>query len=317
MNNKLDIRLAVARFNFLNSKEKKILELNLDNMHQIALLSIEDISIIIQRAVKPKIWNPKVIPALVERDKALARLHNIGFLFNDNANWPFLLNEIWDSPYMLYYRGNSDILLKPAIAIVGTRKPTGRGIEASERLAAELAYCGFVVVSGLAMGIDAAAHRGALMKNNEGTIAVLGTGVDTISPAINKRLGGQILSQGSCIISEFAPAESGATWHFPKRNRIISALSQATIVIEAPAGSGALITADFAIEHNRELLFHEQALKYEKLYQQQAMAVSGKKKKSSVSSYIEDGAKIVKNAEDVIRYLNSENEKIKKDNNLF
>ncbi len=164
--------------------------------------------------------------------------------------YPALLRQVPHPPF-LYYIGSLDKIDRPAIAIVGSRRCTFYGREAAYKLAAELTENGMSIVSGMALGIDTAAHNGALDSNGY-TVAVLGCGVDICYPPKNKELMEQIASYGA-VVSEFVPGTNPLPAHFPQRNRIISALSLGTLVVEATAKSGALITADFALEQNREV----------------------------------------------------------------
>jgi DNA processing protein len=168
----------------------------------------------------------------------------------DDAAYPALLQEIPDTPPVLYYRGKLRATL-PAVAIVGTRKPTAYGLSWAERLGKSLAQAGFLVVSGLASGIDTAAHRGALAVQGA-TAAILGCGVDRCYPSENLALYQQIREQG-VIISEHPLRTPPATANFPRRNRIIAGMTQATLVIEAGERSGALITARLAVDYGREV----------------------------------------------------------------
>ncbi|MBI3088659.1 MAG: DNA-protecting protein DprA [Candidatus Colwellbacteria bacterium] len=140
----------------------------------------------------------------------------------------------------------------PAVAIVGTRKATAVGIQTAEKIAARLAEAGLIIISGLAMGIDTAAHRGALGARGK-TVAVLGNGIDEIYPAQNEKLANEILETGGAIISEYPPAEPSFRGNFIARNRIISGLSVAVVIVEAPVKSGALATAGFAAEQGRSV----------------------------------------------------------------
>lgn len=166
------------------------------------------------------------------------------------AAYPRLLGEIPDAPEKLYLKG----AFEPAeicFAIVGTRKPTSYGQKAAQYFSQALVQAGFTVVSGLALGIDTCAHRAALEAGGR-TIAVLGCGINSIYPEENRRLGEAIAKQGA-VISEFEPDEPAYPGNFPRRNRIISGLSVGVLVVEAAAKSGALITASFAAEQNREV----------------------------------------------------------------
>lgn len=170
--------------------------------------------------------------------------------------YPPLLREIPKPPEILYARGNANFSAefweRPHVAIVGTRKATPYGLKAARELSRDLAARGIVIVSGLALGIDAAAHRGALEANGV-TLAVLGSGVNQIYPRINVPLARELMERGGAILSEFPPEMLPEKWTFPQRNRIVAGLAAATIVIEAPEKSGSLITAYLALDFNREV----------------------------------------------------------------
>jgi DNA processing protein len=166
---------------------------------------------------------------------------------------PPLLRAIHDPPSRLYLRGAGDrgLLTRPAVAIVGARACSPYGGQVARMLGRELAAAGLVVVSGLARGIDGEAHRGALETEGH-TVAVLGCGIDRDYPAAHAGLARSI-AEGSLIASEYEPGVEPAPWRFPARNRIIAGLCAATIVVEARERSGALITADFALDEGREV----------------------------------------------------------------
>lgn len=173
-------------------------------------------------------------------------------LLFDDPRYPRLLREIPKPPPMLFVRGNPDCLSLPQLAIVGSRSPSGGGNENAERFAAYLAACGLAITSGLALGIDAAAHRGALSAGGF-TIAVMGTGIDRVYPSRHHQLAQAIVDGGGALVSEFPLGTSSHASHFPQRNRIISGLSGGTLVVEAAVQSGSLITASYALQHNREV----------------------------------------------------------------
>jgi DNA processing protein len=166
---------------------------------------------------------------------------------------PALLAAIHDPPARLHLRsrGDREVLARPAVAIVGARACSGYGAHVARTFARELAAAGAAVVSGLARGIDAEAHRGALEAGGA-TIAVLGCGIDRDYPAAHAQLAAGIAERG-LVVSEYGPGVEPAPWRFPARNRIIAGLSAATVVVEARERSGALITADFALEEGREV----------------------------------------------------------------
>lgn len=166
--------------------------------------------------------------------------------------YPEPLATIHDPPEGLFCRGRSDLLGRTAVAIVGARKATGLGLRMAENLGAELAVREVVVVSGLAVGIDAAAHRGALSVGGD-TVAVLGGGLDVAVPYENRRLSRKIAERG-CLLTEYPPGASARRWTFPHRNRIIAGLSRIVIVVEGGSRSGALITARLAAEAGREVM---------------------------------------------------------------
>jgi DNA processing protein len=171
-----------------------------------------------------------------------------------DAGYPALLAAIHDPPPSLYLSGAGDtsILDGPAVAIVGARACSGYGRSVARSLGRELAAAGLVVVSGMARGIDGEAHRGALDAAGR-TLAVLGCGIDRIYPAAHGELARRICELG-LLVSEYEPGVEPAPWRFPARNRIIAGLCRATVVVEARERSGALITADFALEEGREVL---------------------------------------------------------------
>ncbi len=171
-----------------------------------------------------------------------------------DEGYPALLRDITYPPYLLYLRGEFDFRsYKKWIAIVGTRRATPYGKKAARYLARTLAEEGWVVVSGLAIGIDGEAHLGALEGEGK-TVAVLGTGVDIVYPGSNRALAERILRQKGALISEFVPGFGPQKESFPVRNRIISGLSLGVVVVEAPLKSGALITVNFALEQGREVM---------------------------------------------------------------
>jgi DNA processing protein len=169
----------------------------------------------------------------------------------DSEDYPPLLKQIPDAPLLLYVRGDAKILSQHAVAMVGTRRPSAYGSSVAHRLAHDLAQRQLVVVSGLARGIDSAAHRGALEAKGT-TVAVLGSGIDVIYPRENQHLAEQIMKSGA-VISEFPLGTGPTPENFPIRNRIISGLSLGVVVVEAAEYSGSLITARLAVDQNREV----------------------------------------------------------------
>jgi len=185
-----------------------------------------------------------------------ARLRALGvrFLARSDSAFPPLLRAIHDPPPGLFLRGDApvELLARPAVAIVGARACSAYGSSVARSLGRDLAAAGLVVVSGLARGVDGEAHRGALDAAGA-TIAVLGCGVDRDYPAKHAELARRIVAGGGLVVSEYAPGVEPAPWRFPARNRIIAGLAAATIVVEARERSGALITADLALEEGRDV----------------------------------------------------------------
>ncbi|MDO8730638.1 MAG: DNA-processing protein DprA [Candidatus Omnitrophota bacterium] len=204
-----------------------------------------------------------------------------------SAGYPRLLGKIHGPPEVLYVKGTLLEEDEAAVAIVGTRGATPYGLAIAGQLAEELARCGVTVVSGLAEGIDAAAHEGALKAGGR-TIAVVGHGLSRIYPSQHQKLAERIAESG-CIVSEFQMEEKPNPWNFPKRNRIIAGLSLGTVVVEAPFKSGALITARFAMEQGREVF-----------------AVPGpvsSRQSEGTHALLKDGAKLVGRVEDILEEL--------------
>ncbi|MBQ9061000.1 MAG: DNA-processing protein DprA [Firmicutes bacterium] len=166
--------------------------------------------------------------------------------------YPALLKEIKDHPKTLYYIGRAELLKERCVSVIGSRTTTVYGRNTAVGIAKALAECGIAVVSGMAAGIDSCAHRGALEAGGK-TIAVLGTGVDLCYPKDNLALKGSIEEKG-LVLSEYPPGTEAAPYRFPQRNRIISGLSELTVVVQARLRSGALITAELAADQGREVL---------------------------------------------------------------
>jgi DNA processing protein len=203
--------------------------------------------------------------------------------------YPRLLLEIGDPPAVLYCRGSSELLNRPALALVGSRNATAQGSSNAEQFARSFSTAGFTIVSGLAQGIDAAAHRGGLAGEGS-TIAVLGTGVDIAYPQANAALAAQIAANG-LLLSEFPLGTKALAHNFPRRNRLISGLAQGCLVIEAALASGSLITARAAAEQGREVF-----------------AVPGSihsPLSKGCHALIKSGAKLAESAEDVLSELSA------------
>ena len=204
-----------------------------------------------------------------------------------DAAYPRMLLEIADPPALLYCRGRTELLNMPALAVVGSRNATAQGANNAEQFARSFSAAGLTIVSGLAQGIDAAAHRGGLAGEGS-TIAVLGTGADKPYPLANAALASEIAARG-LLVSEFALGTKALAYNFPRRNRVISGLAQGCLVIEAALASGSLITARSAAEQGREVF-----------------AVPGSihsPLSKGCHALIKSGAKLAESAEDVLSEL--------------
>jgi DNA processing protein len=203
------------------------------------------------------------------------------------AGYPPLLAEISDPPACIWTRGDRAIFAPLAVAVIGARNASQEGLIAAGEIASDLARAGIVVVSGLARGIDSAAHRGALEAGGK-TIAVLGTGIDVVYPAENDQLAEQIAASG-LLVTEFRPGAFPEDWHFPRRNRIISGLSKAVVVVEAKERSGSLITARLAADQGRDVMAVPGGI------------VGGRNR--GANALLRDGAKLVESAVDILQEL--------------
>lgn len=170
----------------------------------------------------------------------------------EDENYPCLLKEIYDPPQQLYYLGELKAREKFPLAVVGTRKISFYGKKATERLVNGLCQAGLTIVSGLALGVDGLAHQIAL-ENGTRTIAVLGSGLDTVYPPDHKKLAKRIIDTGGALVSEYPPKTKPSKLTFPARNRIVAGMSLGVLVIEAPIKSGAMITARLALDQGREV----------------------------------------------------------------
>ncbi|MCC7493675.1 MAG: DNA-protecting protein DprA [Fimbriimonadaceae bacterium] len=205
-----------------------------------------------------------------------------------DPEFPARLQAIDDPPVVLFVRGRLPAPEQPAVALVGTRRTSPYGELVAEELARDLAAAGVAVISGLAAGIDGAAHEGALRASGL-TVAVLGTGVDRAYPSSHKALLERVAAEGG-VVSEFLPGTGPRGFHFPLRNRLISGLAQAVVVVQAPRRSGALVTAQLAAEQNRDVL-----------------AVPGPitdSRHAGCHDLLRDGARLVRGADDILEVLN-------------
>ncbi|MBQ7676841.1 MAG: DNA-processing protein DprA [Lachnospiraceae bacterium] len=203
----------------------------------------------------PDAWIDRLLEAKrswdVQKEYDAFLQKQIGLVTLEEAAYPALLKEIYDAPYGLFYRGTLPEGCESCVAMVGARRPSGYGQHTAHAIAKLLAESGYSVVSGLALGIDGLSHQGALSGGGR-TYAVLGCGADICYPKRHRDLYESIIANGA-VLSEYLPGTPPVAEHFPARNRLISGLCKKTIVIEARAKSGSLITADFALEQGRDV----------------------------------------------------------------
>ncbi|MEK7511836.1 MAG: DNA-processing protein DprA, partial [Patescibacteria group bacterium] len=215
---------------------------------------------------------------------------NVNVVALDDLRYPKLLKEIHLPPFILYYKGNLDYLHEQALAVVGTRKVSSYGKIITEQIVNDLVNQELIIVSGLAEGVDSIAHTTAV-QNKKITVAVLGSGLarENIYPSFNRQLADQIIDNNGLIVSEFPLNMMPLRHNFPIRNRIISGLSLGTLVVEAGESSGALITAAFALEQNREVFAIPGSIN-------SPMSIG-------TNNLIKRGAKLVQSAEDIFEEL--------------
>lgn len=236
-------------------------------------------------------WQSGSYKANPEKEWQKLEEHGVRLILKDDPEFPPLLKEIPWPPFGIYVKGNLRRSQDLRLAIVGTRKATKQGMEFAEKIGGEFARLGITVVSGLALGIDESAHKGAVDANGK-SVAVLAVGLERVYPAQNKNLADKILECGGVLVSEYPIGSSSYPTRFIERNRIISGLSRGIIVVEAPEKSGALATAKFAVDQNRDVF-----------------VVPGPASHTNyVGSFklIRDGARLVNSVEDVLEDLNLE-----------
>jgi DNA processing protein len=222
---------------------------DLSNLFQLSLTELEALKM---PAACAQFLFAGSAKAQAEEELARVRAQGGEILTYADADYPERLREIFDPPAVLWILGDCNLLSRPAIAVVGTRHPTPYGSGMSELLSRELAARRLTILSGMARGIDTAAHRGALAAKGA-TVAVWGTGIDVIYPKENKSLAENILASGGTIVSEYPLGSFPAPQNFPKRNRILSGMSVGVLIIEAGENSGSRVTARCALEQNRDV----------------------------------------------------------------
>lgn len=258
---------------------------NIESLFKASKSDLQAIGLTLRQ--QQSILSPPWIAAAA--DLKWCQQHDCHVLSIDNADYPQLLKQIADPPLVLFVKGDITLLSKPQLAMVGTRNPSIMGKEQAFYFAKQLAAAGLIITSGLASGIDAASHKGALAAQGK-TIAVFGTGLASVYPRVNLPLANIIQASGA-LISEFPPLESPKAKNFPRRNRIISGLSLGVLVVEAALRSGSLVTARFALEQDREVFAIPGSI-------QNPMA-------RGCHALIKQGATLIEKVEDILEQLGS------------
>jgi len=278
------LALSLARMDFLRSHEKLLVAGAAGSPEGFLAMEAGEVQALIMRSLGPECWKPAAYweKAMADRDFFTSR--RIRFVPITDSAYPPQLREVYRPPFGFYLRGRLPDPECPVVGMVGTRVPTGRGLRAAFGMAVELSAGGVCIVSGLARGIDSAAHRGAL-KGSGGTLAILPGGIESVYPSSNRNLASAILDAGGGLVTEYPPCSQIQRYRFPERNRIIAGLSRSCVVVEAPEGSGALITADHALTEGRDVFVHG--------------ACMGSSRNAGGEALASQGAVIVNTAEDI------------------
>lgn len=322
--------VAISTIDFLNFSEKmnlfkEILALERAGLCDPAAFfqnsSYEQIALLARRPkdrpLRTLRWDGREHFRLAKKSAHVAAALGVKCAFYFDALYPPLLREISDPPFAVFYRGRIETLHSKTVSVVGTRRLCSEGKRAARDFSCDAAAAGFCVVSGLALGADGQAHRGALdafydkKSSSCATAAVVAGGVDEIFPACHRNLAAQIVQGGGVVLSEWAPGIPGEKWRFVSRNRIIAGLSPATVVIQAPPGSGSLLTADFALGYGRDVFFHEACFSQNALVlsglvhknlEGQRGAAAARKIQTRPESYVADGAPVIRNFEEFLSF---------------
>jgi DNA processing protein len=250
MNNRGLLDFFIIRIPRITIPEKLALCIRFTDESEVLTLQKTDLEYILGRSLEKLVWDPDAWYGQAQHDAKTVLVRGMSTVSYTSDLYPPLLREIYDPPPLLFYWGRLPDPERSVVAMVGTRNPSSQGTALALKIAKEFAVAGVSVISGLAFGIDAMVHRGNLTGH---TIAVLGAGLDEISPVSNRPLARHILEYDGCLLTEYPPGTTPEKWHFPQRNRLISGISRGTLIVEAPARSGALITGRYALEQGRDL----------------------------------------------------------------
>ena len=280
--------IALSQVEFLTPRDKHRLFAMLGGPMPLFHLPLAEISRLLGRRLITRAWRPDDLLRSAEDVRARLTEGRTASIFYGDSQYPPLLREIPDPPLVLFLRGSLPGSAQHLAGIVGTRFPTGAGRQAAFRLGRDLGARGVWVVSGLARGIDREAHEGCEQAGGR-SVAVLGNGIDLVYPSSSRGAAMALLKRGGGILSEYPPGVPPLRYHFPARNRIISGLCRAVVVVEAPERSGALFTAEFAAEQDRDLWVHAAGL--------QGSTGAGTRRLA------EQGAAVAHGAEEILRSL--------------
>jgi len=261
MNKRGLLDLIISLLPCLKAHDKISLLAFFNTEEDLYVQSKKNIEAILKHEIKT-FWDINEIREKAGRIDTICEMRSIKWVSWIESEYPPLLREMYDPPLVVFYRGILPDPEKPLLGMVGTRKPTPDACDQAFKIGRGVGQAGISVISGLALGIDAMSHRGNLASGVPG-YAVLGSGADEIYPSSNRFLAKKILDQGGALISEYPPGVRPGKWTFPARNRIISALSRSVLVVQAPKKSGALITAEFALEQGKELFVASCGIKQE------------------------------------------------------
>ncbi len=279
------VLLAIHRISSLRCGEKESVLKAVRTDSGFSTFDQDRLSRVAGRGLKIRSFDPTTLLRAGERDMKICEARGIRILPVWSSGYPPLLRETYDPPFLLFVRGKIADPDTPQCAVVGTRRPSEAARREARRFASDLAGHGIPVVSGLAAGVDGEAHRGAVDACGH-TTAVLGSGIDNLYPASHRSLAGRMLESDSAIVSEYPPGTPPLKHHFPQRNRIISGLARWVVLLEAPEHSGALITADYALDQGRELCVH-------------SVGVSAESTAAGTRALSDEGARIVACASDL------------------
>ena len=290
MNERGLLDLIISLLPELKLTERITLLKTFNSEDELFVQSKLDIQSLLNREIKT-FWDMSEIHEKAGSIDTTCRMRSINWVSWADEKYPPLLRETYDPPAVIFYRGALPNPEKSLLGMVGTRKPSQQAAEQAYKIAGNIGRAGISVVSGLALGIDAMSHRGNLIGGAPG-YAVLGSGVDEVYPSANRPLAHRILDSGGALISEYLPGVRPFKGNFPARNRIIAALSRGVLIVEAPKKSGALITANFALEQGKDLWVASSG------------AQEGPIDRGGTLKLVNDGAEIINSACDVLEKWN-------------